>query len=55
MPVPSGDDFDDDAAVLNALDGFITGIDAQLLADAFLNRDLAAFSYSTAHDMNRDR
>ena len=42
-------DVDDDPAVLHPLHGLVAGVDGQLLPDRLLDRDLAAFSYSTAH------
>jgi hypothetical protein len=43
--MPPGNHFDDDAAVLHALDGLVSGVDRELLADGLLDRDLTALSY----------
>ena len=45
----TGDDLDDDPAILDPLDGLITGVDRELLANGFLDRDLAALAYSTGY------
>jgi hypothetical protein len=47
--VPTRNDLDDDPAILDPLDRLIAGIDAELLADPLLDRDLTAFTYSTGH------
>lgn len=41
------DELDHDSAVIDALDGLITGVYAQLFANGFLDRDLTALSNST--------
>jgi hypothetical protein len=50
--VPTRHDLDHDAAVLDPLDGLVTGVDPELLADALLEGDLAPLSDSTGHSMN---
>ena len=50
--MPAGHDLDHDPPVLDTLHRLVAGVDAELLADRLLDRDLAALSYSTGHDMN---
>jgi hypothetical protein len=45
---------DHDPAILHALDGLVAGVDHELLANGLLDRDLAPFTYSTGHGMNKD-
>jgi len=47
-------DVDDDPAVLDPLDRLVTGVDGELLSDRLRDRDLAAFPYSTSHDVIDD-
>ena len=53
--MPPGHDLDHDPAVLDALDRFVAGVDPQLLADLFLDRDLSALTYSAYHGTNVSR
>ena len=48
--MPPGHDLDHDPAVFDALHGLIARVDAELLPDRLLDRDLTALSYSTRHD-----
>ena len=50
----SGDHLDHDPAVLDVLDGFVSGIDREFLTNRLLDRDLTTLSYSTCHDTHHD-
>jgi len=52
--VGRGHELDHDAAVFYSLDRLVPGVDAEVLANVFLDRDLAAFSDSTRHCLSSD-
>jgi len=53
--MPAADNLDHDPPILDPLDGLVARVDPELLADSLLDRDLAAFTYSTWHGMHDAR